>query len=109
MHAAAGGAEVSVANSGPGSIWEAATTLLGKQAGVGFKPVPFDGGAPAGLPQPVTRRLRDAVAKAAQSPGFTRRLTKAGAVPTYHGAEEFTSFAEREFTRFADVLRPAGS
>ncbi|MBF8185598.1 tripartite tricarboxylate transporter substrate binding protein [Nonomuraea sp. K274] len=39
--------EVSVANSGPGSIWEAATTLLGQQAGVGFKPVPFDGGAPA--------------------------------------------------------------
>lgn len=168
--------EVSVANSGPGSIWEAATTLLGNQAGVGFKPVPFDGGAPAvaaaagdkvdaavagvsevapsvkdgrvralavldaerskelpdvptgkeeghditvggwggigapaGLPQPVAQRLRDAVSKAAQAPGFTQTLTNAGAVPTYRSAEEFASFAEEEYTRFADVLQPSGS
>jgi tripartite-type tricarboxylate transporter receptor subunit TctC len=39
--------QVSVSNSGPGSIWEAATTLLGKAAQATFKPVPFDGGAPA--------------------------------------------------------------
>lgn len=38
---------ISVSNSGPGSIWEAATNLLGEKAGVKFKPVPFDGGAPA--------------------------------------------------------------
>ncbi len=39
--------EITVSNSGAGSIWEAATTALGKAAGVTFKPVPFDGGAPA--------------------------------------------------------------
>lgn len=39
--------QVSVANSGPGSIWESATFALGDAAGVEFQPVPFDGGAPA--------------------------------------------------------------
>ncbi|MFI0366631.1 tripartite tricarboxylate transporter substrate binding protein [Actinomadura sp. 1N219] len=168
--------EVSVANSGPGSIWEAATTLLGKQAGATFKPVPFDGGAPAvaaagggkvdaavagvsevapllkdgrvralavldgerskqlpdvptgkeqghdvtvggwggigapgGLPAPVAQKLREAVRKAAQSPGFTRTLTNAGAVPTYRSAEDFATFAEQEYARFGGVLKSAGS
>lgn len=38
---------VTVANSGAGSIWQAATTALNEAAGVELKPVPFDGGAPA--------------------------------------------------------------
>jgi tripartite-type tricarboxylate transporter receptor subunit TctC len=38
---------VTVANSGAGSIWEVSTQALAKAAGVEFKPVPFDGGAPA--------------------------------------------------------------
>ncbi|MFI6230397.1 tripartite tricarboxylate transporter substrate binding protein [Micromonospora echinospora] len=38
---------VTVANSGAGAIWEAATLALGEAAGVTFKPVPYDGGAPA--------------------------------------------------------------
>jgi tripartite-type tricarboxylate transporter receptor subunit TctC len=38
---------ITVANSGAGSIWQAATAALGEQAGVQLKPVPFDGGAPA--------------------------------------------------------------
>ncbi len=38
---------VTVANSGAGSIWEAATLGLGQQAGVEFTPVPYDGGATA--------------------------------------------------------------
>ena len=38
---------VTVANSGAGSIWEAATLGLGEQAGVQFTPVPYDGGATA--------------------------------------------------------------
>ncbi|GAB3212595.1 tripartite tricarboxylate transporter substrate binding protein [Marinactinospora thermotolerans] len=39
--------EVTVANSGAGSIWEAATRELGQTGGAEFQPVPFDGGAPA--------------------------------------------------------------
>ena len=39
--------DLTVSNSGAGSSWEAATKLLGKTGGVTFKPVPFDGGAPA--------------------------------------------------------------
>lgn len=38
---------VTVANSGAGSIWEAATRELGESADAEFQPVPFDGGAPA--------------------------------------------------------------
>ncbi|MEV7632625.1 tripartite tricarboxylate transporter substrate binding protein [Microbacterium sp. NPDC089318] len=38
---------VTVANSGAGSIWEAATIGLGDAAGAQFSPVPYDGGATA--------------------------------------------------------------
>ncbi|MFC4564834.1 tripartite tricarboxylate transporter substrate binding protein [Nocardiopsis mangrovi] len=39
--------EITVSNSGAGSIWEVATDALGRGAGVEFQTVPFDGGAPA--------------------------------------------------------------
>ncbi len=39
--------ELSVSNSGTGSIWQAATTALNEEAGTQLSPVPFDGGAPA--------------------------------------------------------------
>jgi tripartite-type tricarboxylate transporter receptor subunit TctC len=39
--------KITVANSGAGSIWQAATAALNEAAGVELKPVPFDGGAPA--------------------------------------------------------------
>lgn len=167
---------ITVANSGPGSIWEAATNLLGDKAGVKFKPVPFDGGAPgvnaaaggkvdaaasavseaapavkdgrlralavfdtkrsgqfpdvpttaeeghelvvggwggigapANLPEPVAAKLRDLVKKAANSPGFTQVLTKAGAVPVYKDSAAFTTFAGQESKRFAGVLGKNGS
>lgn len=38
---------VTVANSGAGSIWEAATIGLGQATGAQFTPVPYDGGATA--------------------------------------------------------------
>lgn len=38
---------VNMANSGPGSIWEAAEIGLGEATGAEIVPVPFDGGAPA--------------------------------------------------------------
>jgi tripartite-type tricarboxylate transporter receptor subunit TctC len=39
--------ELSVANSGAGSIWEAAALGLAEETGAQLTPVPFDGGAPA--------------------------------------------------------------
>jgi tripartite-type tricarboxylate transporter receptor subunit TctC len=39
--------ELSVGNSGPGSIWHAATGAIEQTGGVKLRPVPFDGGAPA--------------------------------------------------------------
>ena len=38
---------LTVANSGAGSIWEAATIALAEDSGAKLTPVPFDGGAPA--------------------------------------------------------------
>jgi tripartite-type tricarboxylate transporter receptor subunit TctC len=38
---------LTVANSGAGSIWEAATLGLADETGADLQPVPFDGGAPA--------------------------------------------------------------
>lgn len=38
---------ITVANSGAGSIWEATTTAINEATGATFRPVPFDGGAPA--------------------------------------------------------------
>lgn len=45
--ARAGSGDVTVSNSGAGSIWEAASIGLADAAGVEFTPVPYDGGAPA--------------------------------------------------------------
>jgi tripartite-type tricarboxylate transporter receptor subunit TctC len=45
--AAAKSKQFSVGNSGPGSIWHAASGAVAETAGVTFRPVPFDGGAPA--------------------------------------------------------------
>ncbi|RRD50999.1 tripartite tricarboxylate transporter substrate binding protein [Arachnia propionica] len=39
--------EVTVANSGAGSIWELTGSSLAQMTGAQIKPVPFDGGAPA--------------------------------------------------------------
>ena len=39
--------EMTVANSGAGSIWELAGKSLANETGAKIKPVPFDGGAPA--------------------------------------------------------------
>lgn len=44
---AAQGQEMTVANSGAGSIWELAGASLADETGAQIKPVPFDGGAPA--------------------------------------------------------------
>ncbi len=38
---------ITVSNSGAGSIWHAATTLINEETGAQLRPVPFDGGAPA--------------------------------------------------------------
>lgn len=38
---------LTVANSGAGSIWEAATLALADETGADLQPVPFDGGGPA--------------------------------------------------------------
>lgn len=39
--------DFAVGNAGPGSIWHAASGAVEQAAGVKFRPVPFDGGAPA--------------------------------------------------------------
>ena len=45
--AAAESGTVTLATAGAGSIWDVSGQLLGRRAGVSFKAVPFDGGAPS--------------------------------------------------------------
>ena len=52
---------VTVANAGPGSIWEAGAQQLGEAAGVEFQGVPFDGAAP-GITAAVGRQVDAVVA-----------------------------------------------
>jgi tripartite-type tricarboxylate transporter receptor subunit TctC len=47
LTAAAGSGTVTLATAGAGSIWDVSGRLLGRHAGVSFKAVPFNGGAPS--------------------------------------------------------------
>ncbi|NDL61066.1 tripartite tricarboxylate transporter substrate binding protein [Phytoactinopolyspora mesophila] len=163
--------QISVGNSGPGSIWEAATFGLGDAAGVEFNPVPFDGGAdavaaamggqidavvagvaessqphaegtlrvlavlhdeeidslpdvptaqelghdvvfggwggigaPDGLPDSVRDTLAAAIETGASADGFVETIESFGAIPTYRSPEEFTSFVDDEYERFAGLI-----
>ncbi|MFT3876613.1 MAG: tripartite tricarboxylate transporter substrate binding protein [Propioniciclava sp.] len=64
---------ITVGNSGAGSIWEAATIALGKAAGTSFRPVPFDGGAPA-----VTAAIGNQINAVVAGPSETSQAHKDG-------------------------------
>lgn len=64
---------ITVGNSGAGSIWEAATIALGKAGDTTFRPVPFDGGAPA-----VTAAIGEQVNAVVAGPSETSQAHKDG-------------------------------
>jgi tripartite-type tricarboxylate transporter receptor subunit TctC len=166
---------MSVANSGAGSIWEAAAFGVAKATGAQVKSVPFDGGAPAvaaaiggqvdavvggapeaagpakegqlrplavlhserhpelpdvptagelghdiefggwggiyapkELPDEVHQTLADAIKEAANSEGFIKTISAAGALPVYKTPQEFTDFIQAEHERFGPLLTSGG-
>ena len=70
---------LSVANSGAGSIWEAATLGLAAETGAKLTPVPYDGGAPA-LAAAIGGQIDAAVGGARRGPGRARRAVRILAV-----------------------------
>ncbi len=60
--------------------------------------------APAGLPEEVHDTLENAIEEAANSDSFTETMTKAGNVPVYKDAEEFTQWVNDQYERFGEIL-----
>lgn len=163
--------EMTVANSGAGSIWELAGASLAAETGAKIQPVPFDGGAPAvaavlgnqvdaaasgvnevkqnladgklkvlaifhserhpelpdvptaaeqgidmeiggwggiyapkGLPEDVRATLESAIAEAVEQESYQDIITSSGNLVVYRDSGEFTTFAESEAERFAELL-----
>lgn len=161
---------VTVANSGAGSIWEAATIGLGDTTDANFTPVPYDGGAtavaaaasgetvaavsglgealaqgeavrilavmnderhpdakdvptvdeaigedvvfggwggiyaPKGLPDDVKSTLEAAVKEAVESDTYQKFQKDAGNLVVYRDSAEWTTFVDKQFTLFKDLL-----
>jgi tripartite-type tricarboxylate transporter receptor subunit TctC len=161
---------VTVANSGAGSIWEAATIGLGDTTDANFTPVPYDGGAtavaaaasgetvaavsglgealaqgeavrilavmnderhpdakdvptvdeaigedvvfggwggiyaPKGLPDDVKSTLEAAVKEAVESDSYQKFQKDAGNLVVYRDSAEWTTFVDKQFTLFKDLL-----
>lgn len=64
--------------------------------------------APAGTPEPVIARLREAVADVLAQPEFAAELTHQGTQPALLGGAEFRDFILAEQQRWAEVVREAG-
>lgn len=65
-------------------------------------------GGPKGMPNEVSKKLRDAFAVAFQDKEIGQMLKKIGVDPTYMPAEEFSRFIESEETRIRDLYKKAG-
>ena len=64
--------------------------------------------APAGTPEPVVRRLREAVREAVQDPQFRAGMEAAGQPLDYRDAPEFRSFWETDAKKMAEIVRRIG-
>lgn len=76
-HAKANPGKVKVGNSGPGSIWHLAAAAVGKDMGVEFNHVPYDGAAPA-----VTALLGGHIDMVPVSPAEVKAHVDAGTLKT---------------------------
>jgi len=112
---AAQGETLAVANSGAGSIWEAAALGLAADTGAQLEPVPFDGGGPA-LAAAVGSQVDAAVAGAGEvSAAVADKQVKALAVfheETYPELPDVPTAAEAgydlEFGGWGGIYAPAG-
>ncbi|MBX9698469.1 MAG: tripartite tricarboxylate transporter substrate binding protein [Acetobacteraceae bacterium] len=64
--------------------------------------------APAGLPEPVQRRLAEEIGAIVASPAFAERMATVGIVPRVMGPAEFTAFVAREVEVMGGAVRRMG-
>ncbi len=65
--------------------------------------------APAGTPEPVLAKLRDAVAKALKAPDMIARIQELGSEPGTVFGSDFGAFMAAETRKWADVIRTSGA
>ena len=63
--------------------------------------------APAGTPEPVLARLRQASAEMARDPSFIEKIGKLGYQPTHLEGDAFRSFVIKDFGQWKDVAKSA--
>lgn len=64
--------------------------------------------APAGVPEPIIRTLREAVAKAVKEPDFLAALGKAGSGVAYLDGPDFKPWFDADAKRLEDTVRAIG-
>lgn len=81
-----------------------------REAGLdGFDVSPWVGlAAPAGLPEGVLTRLREALAKVTQMPETRQRLAEGGFIPLTGSAQKMQSLAETDRKLWGDLIRERG-
>lgn len=74
----------------------------------GFDAATWGGVAvPAGVPQPIVRKLNAEIAKILKMPDVQARLAAQGAIPVGGTPEEFTAFIKSETAKWGKVIRDA--
>jgi tripartite-type tricarboxylate transporter receptor subunit TctC len=90
------------------AAWPAVATI--RESLPAYEPVPTWTGmwAPAGLPQPVLRRLSADLIKALGSPEVQAKLAQGGAQPIANTPEEFTAMLKRQTELVGRIVKTAG-
>jgi tripartite-type tricarboxylate transporter receptor subunit TctC len=63
---------------------------------------------PKGVPEPIVRRLRDAMKQAMADPAVTKIYETAGSPPAYQDAAEFAKFVESDSARLIQAVKKIG-
>jgi tripartite-type tricarboxylate transporter receptor subunit TctC len=62
----------------------------------------------AGVPEPVFRKMRELIGKAAADPSFKQALERVKVVPDYRDTPEFQKFFDADYKRTAAVIKSIG-
>jgi tripartite-type tricarboxylate transporter receptor subunit TctC len=62
----------------------------------------------AGVPEPLQKKMRELIAKAANDPAFRSALEKIQIVPDYRDAPEFKKFFDEDYQRMAGAIKAIG-